>query len=396
MMLETLTKEQGALNGQTVHSAASDQQKNSSGEVNQVQLRQPASTTVEPKLAVEEPELNSTELAQAPIEEPEPSSTELAQTPIEEPELNSTELAQAPIEEPEPSSTELAQTPIEEPELNSTELAQAPIEEPEPSSTELAQTPIEEPELSSTELAQAPIEEPEPSSTELAQTPIEEPEPSSTELAQAPNEESGSALQELLEISSQSEDLVIEESNPQESVAPETHEERAAQNLTNESINDLEMDDLTSLATPEKETSLQLSLESSEFANFGSEVESQDHSGADALALLQDQPVEVDSAPQENRNSRALVNKNRIDGDLLDELTDTDEDQGALNKVFVRREKMKPYRRDHAKYCCSACSKEFFTQEQVEACFFSHPEEGSEEERLLLEKVAKLSNNTAA
>lgn len=67
-----------------------------------------------------------------------------------------------------------------------------------------------------------------------------------------------------------------------------------------------------------------------------------------------------------------------------------------FDKVFVRQPKMKPYRREHAKYCCSACSKEFFTKEQVEACFFSHPEEGSEEEQLLLEKIAKLKNKSAA
>jgi hypothetical protein len=80
----------------------------------------------------------------------------------------------------------------------------------------------------------------------------------------------------------------------------------------------------------------------------------------------------------------------------LDAVTSGQEIAPEVTEIFVRKAEMKPYRRNNAKYGCSACAREFFTKEQVEACFYSHPEEGSEEEKVLLQKITKSKVNSAA
>ena len=118
--------------------------------------------------------------------------------------------------------------------------------------------------------------------------------------------------------------------------------------------------------------------------------------GADVLALLQ--------APPEGENLKLNANQEKIlkdktiqiDEALLDAVTSSREIPIEVTEIFVRKAEMKPYRRNNAKYGCSACTREFFTKEQVEACFYSHPEEGSEEEKVLREKIAKNKANSAA
>ena len=116
---------------------------------------------------------------------------------------------------------------------------------------------------------------------------------------------------------------------------------------------------------------------------------------ADVLALLQttDNEEKVDISSRQERQLDNL--KISVDTELLDNIS-TGEDESVGFTVFVRSPDMKPYRRNNAKYCCSACGNEFFTKEQVEACFYAHPEEGSEEARALIAKGMKLSRKSAA
>jgi hypothetical protein len=116
---------------------------------------------------------------------------------------------------------------------------------------------------------------------------------------------------------------------------------------------------------------------------------------ADVLALLQTSEKD-NSTDLSSRQERQLDNiKINVDTEFLDQIEAGDESDGGL-AVYVRRADMKPYRRNNAKYCCSACGNEFFTKEQVEACFFAHPEEGSEEARALLAKAGKVSGKSVA
>jgi hypothetical protein len=135
--------------------------------------------------------------------------------------------------------------------------------------------------------------------------------------------------------------------------------------------------------------------DTSEFASLGDEPKVQESMGADVLALLQ-APPEGEDLQLNSKQERMLKEKAlNIDTAFLDDPL-AQEQMLDATKVHVRNNEMKPYRRNNAKYGCSACSKEFFTKEQVEACFFSHPEEGSEEARVLLEKAEKLKNKSAA
>lgn len=162
------------------------------------------------------------------------------------------------------------------------------------------------------------------------------------------------------------------------------------------SLDSLEMDDFASLEEAQAPNTSHRGLESSDFASIGNENETEAGLGEDVFAMLQDPPPKLDEGQKKQQFATSRISKNRIETDLLDDLSTADQQQDDFDKVYVRQPRMKAYRRDHAKYCCSACSKEFFTKEQVEACFYSHPEAGSEEERLLLEKIAKIKNKTAA
>jgi hypothetical protein len=136
--------------------------------------------------------------------------------------------------------------------------------------------------------------------------------------------------------------------------------------------------------------------EGSGFASMEVQTTGVESMGADVLALLQ--------APPEGENLKLNANQEKIlkdktiqvDEALLDAVTSSREIPIEVTELFVRKAEMKPYRRNYAKYVCSACTREFFTKEQVEACFYSHPEEGSEEEKVLREKIAKNKANSAA
>ena len=136
--------------------------------------------------------------------------------------------------------------------------------------------------------------------------------------------------------------------------------------------------------------------EGSGFASMEVQTSDVASMGADVLALLQ--------APPEGENLKLNANQEKIlkdktiqiDEALLDAVTSSKEIPIEVAEIFVRKADMKPYRRNNAKYGCSACTREFFTKEQVEACFYSHPEEGSEEEKVLREKIAKNKANSAA
>lgn len=134
--------------------------------------------------------------------------------------------------------------------------------------------------------------------------------------------------------------------------------------------------------------------EASEFAQVAEQPET-NVLAADVLALLQtsstDQNLELSSKQTKYLKSKQI----EVDLDLLEKLTTND---GSANDatVHLRKVGIKSYRRNNAKYNCSACSREFFTKEQVEACFYSHPEEGSEEARVLIERAKKTAAKTAA
>lgn len=116
---------------------------------------------------------------------------------------------------------------------------------------------------------------------------------------------------------------------------------------------------------------------------------------ADVLAMLQTSDSS-ETVALSTRQERQLDNlKINVDTEFLD-TADPAAEAGAALTVYVRSPEMKPYRRNNAKYACSACSNEFFTKEQVEACFFAHPEEGSEEARALVAKGMKLAGKSAA
>lgn len=136
--------------------------------------------------------------------------------------------------------------------------------------------------------------------------------------------------------------------------------------------------------------------EGSEFASFIEQKTDVDSTGADVLALLQ-APPEGENLKLNNNQEKILKEKTiQIDQALLDAVTSGQEIAPEVTEIFVRKAEMKPYRRNNAKYGCSACAREFFTKEQVEACFYSHPEEGSEEEKVLLQKITKSKVNSAA
>ncbi|MEN9825280.1 MAG: hypothetical protein RI953_1025, partial [Pseudomonadota bacterium] len=134
--------------------------------------------------------------------------------------------------------------------------------------------------------------------------------------------------------------------------------------------------------------------EASDFANVADQPET-NLLAADVLALLQtnqaDERIEVRSNDKKILQEKSV----KIDENLLDSVSEAI-DESAGTTVFLRKEGMKPYRRNNAKYSCSACSSDFFTKEQVDACFYSHPEEGSEEAKALLAKVKNSPKKSVA
>jgi hypothetical protein len=136
--------------------------------------------------------------------------------------------------------------------------------------------------------------------------------------------------------------------------------------------------------------------EASEFASIAEQPSLTETMGADVLAILQ-APPEGENLELDTKQHSLLKEKTvTIDNSLLDSVTSDTGMAPEVTEVFVRKQDMKPYRRNNARYTCSACSKDFFTKEQVDACFYSHPEEGSEEERMLREKVEKIKAKSAA
>lgn len=158
---------------------------------------------------------------------------------------------------------------------------------------------------------------------------------------------------------------------------------------------DSSMDDFSlALVGGNTDDSTNAFAEASDFANVADQPET-NVLAADVLALLQtssnDQELQLSA-----KDAKILKEKMvKIDENLLDAVSDAIQ-ESAGSTVFLRKDGMKPYRRNNAKYCCSACSSEFFTKEQVEACFYSHPEEGSPEAQALLNKVKNNSKKSAA
>jgi hypothetical protein len=134
--------------------------------------------------------------------------------------------------------------------------------------------------------------------------------------------------------------------------------------------------------------------EASDFANVAEQPET-NLLAADVLALLQtnqaDERIEVTAKDKKILQEKSV----KIDENLLDSVSEAI-NESAGTTVFLRKEGMKPYRRNNAKYSCSACSSDFFTKEQVDACFYSHPEEGSEEAKALLAKVKNSPKKSVA
>ncbi|NBO38065.1 hypothetical protein EBU99_05735 [bacterium] len=155
-------------------------------------------------------------------------------------------------------------------------------------------------------------------------------------------------------------------------------------------------DDFTDFSSPESDSLSNAFAEASEFAQVAVQPDESLALGADVLALLQ-APPDGEDLNINKKQEQILKDKTiKIDDELLNSMMDTKQDEGRVTAVFVRKADMKSYRRNNAKYGCSACGTEFFTKEQVEACFYAHPEEGSEEERILLEKVSNLGKKSAA
>ncbi|MEY2988416.1 MAG: hypothetical protein RJB13_1937 [Pseudomonadota bacterium] len=224
----------------------------------------------------------------------------------------------------------------------------------------------------------------------------EEPQLGDEELNSTETPDPTSALEMLTEEAAQLDVPDIQAQMPSKIPMPKISQETATQFAGADSVSSLEMDDFI---LPEASKNLPSGLAlsgSSEFEDFGLEKETEAGLGDDVMSMLQDSYPSIESSTKKGWRSSSGKDKSKVNVDFLDEVLGAEEDQSDYNTVFVRKEKMKPYKREYSKYCCSACSKEFFTKEQVEACFFSHPEEGSEEERVLLEKVAKLKNKSAA
>ena len=261
------------------------------------------------------------------------------------------------------------------------------------SSEDESQGGVMEPEFSA-EAPQLAAEEPQ-LDAEAPQIDAEEPQLDAEE-PQLDPEEPQSALTMLVEDVPKLDDSDFQAMQNSENSAPEGSAKALTPKAEIDSLDSLEMDAFTEPQNSEQPTSGELTLMSSEFESLSSPNETDVGLGEDVFAMLQDSPPPTNEQRSKNKDTSQKNNKNKIEGSLLDDLPVDGGSPEMFDKVFVRQPKMKPYRREHAKYCCSACSKEFFTKEQVEACFFSHPEEGSEEEQLLLEKIAKLKNKSAA
>ena len=261
------------------------------------------------------------------------------------------------------------------------------------SSEDESQGGVMEPEFSA-EAPQLAAEEPQ-LDAEAPQIDAEEPQLDPEE-PQLDPEEPQSALTMLVEDVPKLDDSDFQAMQNSENSAPEGSAKALTPKAEIDSLDSLEMDAFTEPQNSEQPTSGELTLMSSEFESLSSPNETDVGLGEDVFAMLQDSPPPTNEQRSKNKDTSQKNNKNKIEGSLLDDLPVDGGSPEMFDKVFVRQPKMKPYRREHAKYCCSACSKEFFTKEQVEACFFSHPEEGSEEEQLLLEKIAKLKNKSAA
>ncbi len=136
--------------------------------------------------------------------------------------------------------------------------------------------------------------------------------------------------------------------------------------------------------------------EASEFASIAEQPSLNETMGADVLAILQ-APPEGENLELNSKQERLLRDKTlHLDTSLLESVTSEMSLAPEVTELFVRKRDMKPYRRNNARYTCSACPRDYFTKEQVEACFYSHPEEGSEEERKLREKVEKIKAKSVA
>ena len=357
-MLETLTKEQEALKNPESASPRTDQQTPASSAETKSQLQETSSSRGSSSRGDEElsPMLELRSESQASV-----SSEDESQGGVMEPEF----------------SAEAPQLAAEEPQLD----AEAP------------QIDAEEPQID----AEAPQIDAEAPQFEAEETQIDAEEPQlDAEEPQLDPEEPQSALTMLVEDVPKLDDSDFQAMQNSENSAPEGSAKALTPKAEIDSLDSLEMDAFTEPQNSEQPTSGELTLMSSEFESLSSPNETDVGLGEDVFAMLQDSPPPTNEQRSKNKDTSQKNNKNKIEGSLLDDLPVDGGSPEMFDKVFVRQPKMKPYRREHAKYCCSACSKEFFTKEQVEACFFSHPEEGSEEEQLLLEKIAKLKNKSAA
>jgi hypothetical protein len=123
------------------------------------------------------------------------------------------------------------------------------------------------------------------------------------------------------------------------------------------------------------------------------------NAAADVLALLQTDEIgeggdsQIDPSLSNSENKKTAIDTNLLD--QLDVSTSQD-NEPSDEPIAVRTASMKPYRRNNAKYCCSACNKEYFTKDQVEACFYSHPEEGLNDSESIVDEPKSFSHKTAA
>ncbi len=399
-MLETLTKEQEALKNPESASPRTDQQTPVSSAETKSQLQETSSSRgsssrgdgeLSPMLDLRsesQASVSSEDESQGGVMEPE-FSAEAPQLAAEEPQLDA-EAPQIDAEEPQ-TDAEAPQIDAEAPQFEAEE-TQIDAEESQLADEE-SQLADEEPQIDAEE-PQLAAEEPQ-LDAEAPQIDAEEPQLDAEE-PQLDPEEPQSALTMLVEDVPKLDDSDFQAMQNSENSAPEGSAKALTPKAEIDSLDSLEMDAFTEPQNSEQPTSGELTLMSSEFESLSSPNETDVGLGEDVFAMLQDSPPPTNEQRSKNKDTSQKNNKNKIEGSLLDDLPVDGGSPEMFDKVFVRQPKMKPYRREHAKYCCSACSKEFFTKEQVEACFFSHPEEGSEEEQLLLEKIAKLKNKSAA
>lgn len=137
--------------------------------------------------------------------------------------------------------------------------------------------------------------------------------------------------------------------------------------------------------------------DASAFASTAQQPDLPEEDGQDVFAMLQTPPEGEDLKLNEKHEELLQGSSLSIDSGILDNLSNEEEPHIDATSVFFRKPDMKKsYRRNNAKYCCSACGKEYFTKEQVDVCFYSHPEEGSNEAQVLLHKANKNRTKSVA